>query len=150
VICIRNNDVYRLRLFIKKHKEVLSLFGCLVLYGFLAFLFDIPCPIKASTGISCPGCGMSRALISMLTLDFSSAIYYHPLVFFVIPVCVSAVVFYERKMKKAQQVLIWLCVIALVSVYLYRMIAVTSPVVVFAPENSNVAKFFSWAADLFR
>ncbi len=37
------------------------------------------CPYDYILGISCPGCGMTRAFLSLLCLDFSSAFYYHPL-----------------------------------------------------------------------
>jgi len=39
----------------------------------------IGCPIYRIFGVSCPGCGMSRAIFSMLKLDFVSAYRYHPL-----------------------------------------------------------------------
>lgn len=41
----------------------------------------IGCPIKYCTGISCPGCGMTRAAWALVQLDFGQAAYYHPLVF---------------------------------------------------------------------
>lgn len=46
-------------------------------------ILGLPCPIKFMSGISCAGCGMTRAFISVLKGDFAAAIYYHPLVFFV-------------------------------------------------------------------
>ena len=45
----------------------------------------ITCPIKFITGISCAGCGMSRAWISLLKLDLKNAFYYHPL-FWSVPI----------------------------------------------------------------
>lgn len=42
-------------------------------------LAGITCPIRYLTGISCAGCGMSRAWISLLRLDAASAFAYHPL-----------------------------------------------------------------------
>ncbi|MBR3318571.1 MAG: DUF2752 domain-containing protein [Atopobiaceae bacterium] len=46
------------------------------------------CPIKFWTGISCPGCGMTRAWISALTLRFDLALAYHPLFWMVPPLFV--------------------------------------------------------------
>lgn len=43
--------------------------------------FNIPCVFLHFFGIYCPGCGMTRALLSVLRLDFLSALYYNPLVF---------------------------------------------------------------------
>ncbi len=39
------------------------------------------CPILYYTGIPCPGCGMTRALLRLLILDFAGAAAYHPLVY---------------------------------------------------------------------
>ena len=43
-------------------------FFCLLLGVYVAFitLTGIGCPIWFSTGISCPGCGMSRAVLLLL------------------------------------------------------------------------------------
>ena len=49
---------------------------------FALWLFLTGCPIHKLTGLPCPGCGMSRALFSLVRLDFAGAWYYHPLVFF--------------------------------------------------------------------
>ena len=47
------------------------------------------CPFSCLFGVPCPLCGMSRALISVVNLDFKQAFYYHalwPIVLIVIPV----------------------------------------------------------------
>ena len=69
----------------------------LILLSFLAFFvnydsskhFDkyyIPidklCMIRNVTGYPCPGCGMTRAHIEVLKLNFKKAFYYHPLFIF--------------------------------------------------------------------
>ena len=41
----------------------------------------ITCPIKFITGISCAGCGMSRAWMAFFQLDIAKAFAYHPLFF---------------------------------------------------------------------
>lgn len=51
----------------------------------LAVLFHYQCPIRRLTGLICPGCGMCRAWLAALRLDFFQAMYYHPM-FWVIPV----------------------------------------------------------------
>lgn len=50
----------------------------------LLTILHIGCPIKYMTGISCPGCGMTRAYFTLLHLDIRGAIHYHPL-FFLVP-----------------------------------------------------------------
>ena len=62
-------------------KEKIFIIATLFVYGLLLKLFDVNCPIKFFTGISCPGCGMTRAVISCLKLDFASAFAHHPMVF---------------------------------------------------------------------
>ena len=58
------------------------------------FLF-YRCPFKLIFGIDCPGCGMTRALISVLHLDFIAAFSYHQLFF--IPI---TGIFYQIFRKK--------------------------------------------------
>lgn len=41
------------------------------------------CVSKLTTGIPCPGCGMTRAYLSLFRGDVSSALYNHPL--FILP-----------------------------------------------------------------
>ena len=51
-----------------------------LLYIAFMTITGIGCPIRWFTGISCPGCGMSRAFISLLRLDFAAAFRYHPMI----------------------------------------------------------------------
>ena len=41
--------------------------------------FAIPCIFNKVTGLYCPGCGNTRAAISLLKFDFLAAFYYNPL-----------------------------------------------------------------------
>ena len=47
----------------------------------LIFIFCLfyRCPFKLFLHVECPGCGMTRAIISVLKLDFRQAFAYHPL-----------------------------------------------------------------------
>jgi hypothetical protein len=65
----------------RKIREKIFIIAALFVYGLLLHLLGIYCPIKFLTGISCPGCGMTRAVLSCLKLDFASAFAYHPMVF---------------------------------------------------------------------
>ena len=42
------------------------------------------CPFKNIFGLPCPGCGMTRAFLSVLHLDVKSAFHFHPL-FWLVP-----------------------------------------------------------------
>jgi hypothetical protein len=50
------------------------------------------CPFKALTGISCPGCGMTRAMLSIIKGDFYGAFGYNPFSFFLLFMIVFSVV----------------------------------------------------------
>ena len=63
----------------------LTVFGLTALVVGLTVLLDYQCPIRRVTGVICPGCGMSRAWLAALRLDFSEALYYHPM-FWAVPV----------------------------------------------------------------
>ncbi len=54
----------------------------IILYLLVAkFLFKAVCPMVLITGLPCPGCGMTRAGMSMLRFDFKQAFYYNPCCF---------------------------------------------------------------------
>lgn len=50
---------------------------------------SIPCLIHLLTGLQCPGCGISRMLISMLYGDFRTAFSFHPFLFITWPVLLT-------------------------------------------------------------
>ena len=62
-----------------------------VLSGLLFAVFDrdllslaglgVPCPFYAITGLVCPGCGMTRALLLVGQLQWGAALEQHPLAF---------------------------------------------------------------------
>ena len=51
----------------------------------------VGCPIKFFTGVSCPGCGMTRAWLSLIHGDAQQALRYHPL-FWAVPVIMALLV----------------------------------------------------------
>lgn len=57
--------------------------GCAVLVFVLLFLYH--CPFRYIFGVSCPGCGMTRALCAAVFSDFETAFSYHPLFPLLIP-----------------------------------------------------------------
>ena len=103
-------------------------------YGVL-FALGITCPIKHLTGISCPGCGMSRAVWALLRLDFAAAAYYHPLCFALPLVAAGLICSYIRKHLHLFQILLWGFVCAMIVVYLWRLLFTESPIVVAAPQD---------------
>ena len=72
-----------------KKKIIIAIFLLLLLIIYLLlgnyFHLYIDCPIKKITGLYCPGCGITRMLLSILKLDFYQAFRYNPLVFISLP-----------------------------------------------------------------
>ena len=64
----------------------LMFLGFLYLSFFYHFGFGIPCIIKKLTGLKCPGCGMSHALVSVVRGDIGSAYAYNALSVTLLPV----------------------------------------------------------------
>ena len=62
----------------KRIINICIIFIILVLYLLLfAFKLEIPCMFKSILGISCPSCGMTRAIDSILKFDFYEAFKYN-------------------------------------------------------------------------
>ena len=49
----------------------------------------VPCLFHLITDISCPGCGMTRACVSLIQGKLAAAWGYHPFVFFVVPLALG-------------------------------------------------------------
>lgn len=62
-------------------------------------LFAIPCPFYALTTLPCPTCGMTRAWTAVLSLDFQTALAYHPL-FWAVPLLYLCFLYDGRLFKK--------------------------------------------------
>ena len=48
-----------------------------LLYAVILYISPISCIFNEIFGIPCPGCGMTRALLSVLRFDFNKAFSYH-------------------------------------------------------------------------
>lgn len=70
----------------KKLKE--KLISCAWILGAIGvmYIFQIPCLFKWALGIECPGCGITRAYISLFRLDLKQAFMYNH-AFWVVPIC---------------------------------------------------------------
>ena len=62
-------------------------------------VLELTCLIKAVFGISCPGCGMTRAYLSLLRLDIAAAFRYNPM-FWSIPILAAYYLFDGRIFKQ--------------------------------------------------
>ncbi len=64
---------------VKELKNSLLLTAVYIAILLVFWFFGIPCFFKEFLGVKCPGCGMSRAIFSVIRLDFSAAFSYHPM-----------------------------------------------------------------------
>jgi len=79
-----------MKLFFKRHLMLFIKLGILI-----AIVFFYRCPFQRLFGMDCPGCGMTRALLSALCLDFEVAFTYHPLFWLFGPI-LGYILFYNE------------------------------------------------------
>lgn len=115
--------------------EVITSVAAVVVLYVILESFGVTCPIKYITGISCAGCGMSRAWIALLHFNIHEAFVYHPL-FFLPPVVVIVMLLKSKINIKFYKIFMFTMVGAFVIVYLYRMFIGTGDIVVFEPQNN--------------
>jgi hypothetical protein len=125
-------NAYKRRL--NRIEVITSVTAVVVLYVILES-FGVTCPIKYITGISCAGCGMSRAWIALLHFNIHEAFMYHPL-FFLPPVVVIVMLLKSKINIKSYKIFMFTMAGAFVIVYLYRMFIGTGDIVVFEPQNN--------------
>lgn len=108
----------------KDMKEYKWLGLVLVLYYLLMeVVFSAFCPLVIITGFPCPGCGITRAFLCVLTGQFVRAWNINPLIYGVILVTLYAGVqryLLGRKVRGLRKIL---CILAIlmIGVYVYRM-----------------------------
>ena len=90
-------DPNRKKIFLSKTKTL-----CAVILSYHLLTWFTGCPFRFFFGISCPGCGMTRALLAALRLDFAAAFSYHPL-FFLLPFFLLAM--YEKNGQPLEKIL---------------------------------------------
>ena len=61
------------------HTKDIQALAAVALFYIVIESLGVTCPILFLTGISCAGCGMSRAWLSLLRLDLAGAFAFHPL-----------------------------------------------------------------------
>ena len=91
----------------------------LLLVGYFAVAYtvmhylDITCVFKKFFGIVCPGCGMTRALVSCLKLDFFGAAKHNILIFFM--PYVFLYLFFDFKHKVHHKIMIGIAILTMIN-----------------------------------
>ena len=70
----------------------------LCLFCFVTHMLKITCVIKSVFGLACPGCGMTRAFLCAVRLDFVTAFAFHPM-FWSLPLLVLYFLYDGRLFK---------------------------------------------------
>lgn len=78
-----------------------SIIGLLLYYIIVNLFFDTICPFANLTGIPCPGCGMTRALVLLLQGDLKQSVQYHPLL---IPILCLVIWFCWKRYIKGENI----------------------------------------------
>lgn len=121
--------------------------GIVIIALFYLFIesIGITCPIKFLTGISCAGCGMSRAYVSLLKGDIAMAFHYHPL--FMLPLALLlSLIFRNRMNEKLFKIIISIYATLFVSVYVLRLLDTSDDIVVCAINNGVIYKAIEYIA----
>lgn len=132
-----------------KYKEIIcSVLAVAVLYAAFALL-GIGCPIRFITGISCAGCGMTRAWEAVFRFDFADAFRFHPL-WWTIPPAVCVFLSKRHIRKKTLNISLFIFITAFIIVYLYRMFTGGQDIVVFEPQNGLIWRILHAVSDMIR
>ena len=102
---------------IKHIKFIFCITGLYIFYS----IIGIGCPIRFLTGISCAGCGMTRAWICLFHLDIKGAFYYHPL--FILPAVYLFIFLFKNNVSKSVfNYAIVIGVILFIATYIFRLL----------------------------
>ena len=86
-----------MKIFIKHIVIILMIFTIWLLFQ----IFSIPCPSKLFFKVPCPACGTTRALFSLLKLDFNSYLNYN---FMALPIVICIILEFHKKLFKNKAV----------------------------------------------
>ncbi|WP_294401166.1 DUF2752 domain-containing protein [uncultured Clostridium sp.] len=108
----------------KNFKNSFKKYDVMLIVIIFLILTRFTCLIKLITGFPCPGCGMTRAYLSMLNLNFKDAWNYHSLFWFIPPVGVFIILADKPLFDSRKKEVIFLILVFSItfSVYIYRLI----------------------------
>ena len=110
----------------RKTLNSISIILILICYLLIAEHFNIYifCPIYKFTHLYCPGCGITRMLISILHGNFYQAFRYNPLIFILLPFIIIywiidtiTYIKYKKNITKPLEPYIWYVLIGIFVLY---------------------------------
>lgn len=122
--------------------EIVLVCGLFLVIVIHILLFN-GCPIKFFTGVSCAGCGMSRATFALLHLNFKEAFALHPLVLCPPIFIITYILSKFGLPRRVSKVIYTVIIILFIAVYIYRMLDPSDSIVVFEPQKGLIFKAIS-------
>ncbi len=135
----------------KNFKDGLSSVSAIISVYLLLAIIGIGCPIKFLTGVSCPGCGMTRAFKALAHMKVSDAFNFHPL--WPIPIMWTVVWgiknYYTKRDDLQKDILVsrwkmiyrlfcYVSILAFIVTYFVRLFIFKSSVVEFNPADGFI------------
>lgn len=103
----------------ESRQGIIAAILCLIIF---TVLFKTICPVRLVTGYPCPGCGITRAALCLLRLDFTGAATLNPSVFLWVGLGTYIVISrYLLGKNKRADLLLFIVSLFTVGIYIYRM-----------------------------
>ena len=114
----------------------------------IAFLYltGIGCPVRFVTGLSCPGCGLSRAWAELFRGNIRAAFAYHPL-FWSIPLILIVLAPFTELSPKFRNIFSTIMAGLFIIVYVVRIVY-HDPVLTFQLSEGFIMKVIGGIADV--
>lgn len=110
----------------KMLKPFIPLTLAFIAYVILLFISgnETICFFKVYTGLPCPGCGMTRAFLSVSRGNFQEAFFWHPLWIWVLigPIVYGFIPKWSKSAELHRKWLITITLITLLMIYMIRMV----------------------------
>lgn len=130
--------------FLKKHSSLIQAILFIVIGVIVFFVFKLPCPSQYLFGVSCPGCGMTRAFLAAFSGDIARSFMMHPFWIALIPCVVVGFILHLKKKEKAFYIFTVSAIVVYIGVWVVRLI-MGDPVVQFNLESGAIYRLFVWA-----
>lgn len=92
-----------------------------ITYLCIKYNIYIPCIFHKITGLYCPGCGITRMIISLLKMNFCQAFRYNPLAFILLPLFICYyIIKYIFYLKNKQLIInnkVWYTILMIVILF---------------------------------